>query len=489
MVAGLACSHREPPSPGTGSNGANNNGNMTGSVSGTSAGNVTGSQTGGTPTTQGTSSGVGGASSGGSTDVGSLGSGNTTSPAGGTGGGPMSTIVPGAEGFDCTPSDGSQPNLTLTKLIGDLDAPTGVFGPPGETERLFILLQGGRIEILRGGAISGTLLDISDKVDVDETNQHEERGLLGMAFHPDFQNNGKFFVTYTSGNANDGNLTQFISEFTATGDSAGSERVIAQFAQPENNHNGGGMAIGLDGQLYVGMGDGGWNAAAGAAADPHQNAQNPSSLLGKILRFSLDGSPSPGNMPGAAPEVWDMGLRNPWRIAVDGCTGDFYIADVGYEDDGSGSQPTEEVNIEAPGAGHKNYGWPMVEGTACRESGCDTTPFTMPAQTYPTPSGAAIIGGYVYRGSRIPGLRGTYLYTDYGQGRFWAFEYVGGAVTNSREITDDINPGSFQTGNFVSFGQDSAGEMYVIAWTNGGQGEGPDAPPATIGDVYRIDPE
>lgn len=468
-----ACTNADPPDPGVSSGST-----VGGPAMGTQASGATTTSDGATAATVS----VGGAAASVVTNGTGASESSEAASSGGAGGMP-NLIVPGTEGFDCTPPDGSEVNLKLTHLVGDLAAPTGLYQPPGETERLFVTLQGGRIEILEDGSITGTFLDLGERVDADETT-YDERGLLALAFHPEFESNGKFFVTYTTGNADYDDLTEVVSEFTSDGQSADvdSERVFISFPHPENNHNGSGMAIGLDGHLYVSMGDGGWETPA---ADMYENAQNPDSTLGAILRFTLDGEPAPDNMPDAAPEVWDKGLRNPWRITTDGCTGDLYIADVGYEEeDEDSSPPTEEINVEPAGAGHKNYGWPLMEGEACREDGCDTSGFVLPVDSYPTIPGNAIIGGYVYRGRQIPGLRGTYMYADWGMASFWAFRYENGAAVDSREITSDINPDGFNTGSIVSFGQDSSGEMYVIAWT---QDEAEGSP--HLGDVYRIDPE
>lgn len=471
LLAG--CTNAEPPDPSVGSGSTANP-----TVSATNGSN------GATTSSPGVTAGPAGGS-GGSTSA--TVSGNTTeaseSASSGGAGGTPNLVVPGTEGFDCSPADGSEVNLKLTHLVGGLEAPTGIYQPPGETERLFVTLQGGRVEIVEGGSITGTFLDLSERVDVDTTT-YDERGLLALAFHPDFQTNGKFFVTYTTGDADYDDLTEYVSEFTADGDTADpeSERVFISFPHPENNHNGSGMAIGLDGYLYVSMGDGGWETPA---ADMFGNAQNPESPLGSILRYTLDGDPAPGNMPDAAPEVWDKGVRNPWRITTDGCTGDLYIADVGYEEeDEDSSPPTEEINVEPAGAGRKNYGWPVMEGSVCREDGCETSDFVLPVDSYPTLPGNAIVGGYVYRGAQIPGLRGTYIYADWGMASFWAFRYENGAAVDQREITSDINPDGFTTGTIVSFGQDSAGEMYVLAWTQ----EDAEGSPH-LGDVYRIDSE
>jgi glucose/arabinose dehydrogenase len=194
------------------------------------------------------------------------------------------------------------------------------------------------------------------------------------------------------------------------------------------------------------------------------------------LRIGLDGSVPAGNMAGAAPEVWDIGVRNAWRISFDGCTGDFYIADVGFEGELASS---EEINVEPPLMGGNNYGWPIMEGDSCREEGCDTTPFVLPTDFYGWQAGSAVIGGYVYRGSAIPGLRGTYVYGDFASGEFRALDYAGGVGGSSR----DLNVGGADAVRaIVSFGQDPTGELYVVTWS----GEADEI--FKQGEVYRIGP-
>jgi glucose/arabinose dehydrogenase len=374
------------------------------------------------------------------------------------------------------------PSLQLTQLASDLDAPLGIYFAPGNSSRGYIILARGEILLLDGGNLSESpFLDISDRIQREEAT-YEERGLLGMAFHPDFPTNGKFFLHYTSGGADDGNGQNVISEFTVSGDpnvaDAGSERVLLTVPQPNDNHNGGSLAIGLDGNLYIGVGDGGFEGVP--TADAHGNGQNANTLLSAILRIGLDGSIPAGNMAGAAPEIWDIGIRNPWRMSFDGCTGDLYIGDVGFEGE---SASTEEIDVEPPLMGGRNYGWPIMEGEYCRDAGCDMSGFVLPTDSYAWDAGGAVIGGYVYRGSAIPGLRGTYIYADFQSAEFYAFEYAGGVAGNSREISSDLNPNGFSTGTIVSFGQDPSGEMYVIAWSGG------DEMNRTRGDIYRIDPE
>jgi glucose/arabinose dehydrogenase len=287
-------------------------------------------------------------------------------------------------------------------------------------------------------------------------------------------------VYYTRGGAMSGDMTAILSTFTVSADAnvanAGSERVLLQIPQSADNHNGGGMNFGSDGHLYLGLGDGGWTGVA--SADIDQNGQNAGTLLGSILRLTAEGMPAPGNMPGALPEIWDIGVRNPWRVTFDGCTGDMYIGDPGFEGEATA---TEEINVEPRATGHNNYGWPLMEGANCRQAGCDMSPFIVPTDSYPQQTGAAVIGGYVYRGSAIPGLRGHYLYGDYGQARFWSFRYQAGVAVDKREITADLNPGGFGLGTVISFGQDRRGELYLLVWSEGD--------PKIVGDLFRIDPE
>lgn len=474
----LACSHNTPTGASNDSSANSGQSGVSNSSGGTSNANGAGalSTSAGSDTTTGSgATGTTAASNGGATSTGVGGSADT--------GGPVSTVVPGAEGFDCTPADGSTPSLKLTEVASGLYAPVGIYFAPGDPNRGYITLVDGVILVLEGGDVLETpFLDISDRVE-REDEQYEERGLLGMAFDPDFQNNHRFFLDYTTGGAENGDGENVISAFTASGDpnvaDAGSEQVLLTIPQPNDNHNGGGLAIGLDGNLYVGVGDGGFEGVP--AADVHDNGQNPNSLLGAVLRIGLDGSVPAGNMAGALPEVWDIGIRNPWRISFDGCTGDLYIADVGFEGEPTSS---EEVNVELPMAGGQNYGWPIMEGDGCREEDCDMSPFVLPTDFYGWQAGSAVIGGYVYRGSAIPGLRGTYVFADFSSAEFRAFEYAGGVASNSRKITSDLNPGGFQdTGSIVSLGQDPTGEMYVVAW------HGPPMMIHTEGTIYRIDPE
>jgi glucose/arabinose dehydrogenase len=260
---------------------------------------------------------------------------------------------------------------------------------------------------------------------------------------------------------------------------AGSERVLLEVSEPQDNHNGGDLEFGRDGFLYFGLGDG------GGGGDQHGsigNGQNLQTHLGKILRLDVDGSgagpngnygiPSGNLTENALPEIWSYGLRNPWRFSFDACTGDMYIADVGQGQ-------IEELDFEPPGAGGRNYGWRLMEGDACfnPNSGCNaaTQNLVLPVATYDHGVGVSITGGYVYRAAAIPSLRGTYLYADYGSSRFFALRMAadGSIAAPQVDISDNINPGLSVKG-ITSFGQDGPGNVYVLTLSGG---------------VYRVDAE
>jgi glucose/arabinose dehydrogenase len=291
-----------------------------------------------------------------------------------------------------------------------------------------------------------------------------EQGLLGLAFHPKFATNGKLYVDYTRGS--DG--ATVIDEYRVTTnknnvDEAATRRQILVIGQPYSNHNGGGIAFGPDGYLYIGMGDG------GSGGDPEERAKNLGSLLGKMLRIDVNGT-SPGKayrVPATNPfvgrtgldEIWAYGLRNPWRWSFDDLTGDLWIADVGQD-------RYEEVDRStAAGGGGRgaNYGWDVMEGRHCFEpmTGCSTAGKVMPIVEYPhSVSGAdncSVTGGYVYRGVRYPLLRGGYFYGDYCSGRIWAFR-----ASASSPASPTLLPIAASPTTLVSFGQDENEELYVV---------------------------
>ncbi len=326
--------------------------------------------------------------------------------------------------------------------------------PEDGSGRLFVVLQPGRIVVFEndpGVESAETFLDIRERVN----NSGNEEGLLGLAFDPAFAENGHFYVNYTAS----GPRRTVVSRFTVSADDpnradADSELVFLEVAQPYRNHNGGHVAFGPDGMLYVGLGDG------GSSGDPRGNGQDTSTLLGSILRIDVSaldetgGYAAPPDNPFAGgdgttrPEIWAYGLRNPWRFSFDRETGDLWAADVGQN-------RYEEVDLIRPG---RNYGWNVMEGSKCfRPTNCDTRGLEMPVAEYGREGGCSVTGGYVYRGRRLPTLYGAYLYADFCSGKVWALRHDGAAVTERMLVAD--------TGlSISSFGEDPSGEVYVLTF-------------------------
>ena len=365
---------------------------------------------------------------------------------GGSGGdGGSGGVIPG--NFDCSAPTGAVPALKLTEVANGLSSPVLAKSAPGD-DRLFIVEQGGTVRILDNGTLlDPPFLDVSGII-----NAGGEQGLLGLAFHPSYATTGRFFVHYSA--QGDGHTV--IAEYVRSADPNVADptpvAIVLEQDQPEGNHNGGSIEFGKDGMLYIFLGDG------GGGGDNHGtigNGQDLTTKLGKVLRIDVTTLPyqSPaGNLVGGAPEIWDYGVRNPWRDSFDPCTGDLYIGDVGQ-----GSW--EEVDVEPQGMGNQNYGWRRMEGTHCYEQNCDMTGITLPVVEYDHGQGCSVTGGYVYRGAAIPGLRGTYFYGDYCQGRIWTFFYAGGQATQQAEVTDDLQSAGI---SISSFGQDNDGEVYVV---------------------------
>lgn len=417
----------------------------------------------------GDGTGQGGSAGTSTSDTGGGGAGGTgTAGSGGTGGSGGS-VVP--VDHDCSPPEGAVPALKLTEIASGFERPILVKSAPGDNERLFVVEQTGKIWIVQNGQTSAQpFLDIQALVaNPDAPNgYHQEQGLLGLAFHPDYATNGRFFVHYSEGPFTDTNpqgdtrIVEYKRSDSPDLANPNPVKEIFALAQPYTNHNGGSIEFSpKDGYLYIGMGDG------GAGGDPQDNGQNKDSLLGKMLRIDVDsgdpyGIPA-GNMPGGKQEIWDMGVRNPWRFSFDLCTADLYIGEVGQDD-------WEEIDIEKAGEGGKDYGWNTMEGTHCFEpsSGCDQTGLTLPVTEYDHVTGKSVTGGYVYRGKNIPGLRGTYFYADYVSGRMWRFAWDGAATVSPIEITSEVNPPEA----ISSFGQDNFGEVYVVSM---------------YGSIYRVD--
>ena len=344
----------------------------------------------------------------------------------------------------------------LQTVVTGLSSPLYVTTPPGDISRLFIVEQTGAIRIVKDGTLlPAPFLDLSGRIVAGG-----EQGLLGLAFDPEYATTGMFVVHYTDP-AGDTHLSTF--QVTADPDVAdpASEQVILAADQPYPNHNGGQVVFGPDGFLYLGLGDG------GAANDPEGRGQDLTELLGSILRLDVQGGPSyavPPDNPfvgqaGVLPETWSYGLRNPWRFSFDRATGDLYIADVGQNQ-------FEEVDVAsaAGGAGRgANYGWSVMEGSHCLTGDqCDQTGLTLPAFEYDHGQGCSITGGYVYRGAAIPQLQGVYFFGDFCQGWVRSFRY---SVEGAIELTDwpTLRPG----GQITSFGEDSAGELYVVTGNGG----------------------
>ena len=337
----------------------------------------------------------------------------------------------------------------LQEVVTGLSAPLYLTAPPGDAARLFIVEKTGGIRIIKDGILlTDPYLDLSSRI-----SNGGEQGLLGLAFDPDYATSGRFIVHFTD-LAGSTTVSRFqVSSNPDVADPA-SELVILTAAQPFANHNGGQVAFGPDGFLYLALGDG------GGSGDPDNRGQDLSELLGSILRIdvrSTDPYTVPADNPfvqSAVPQVWSYGLRNPWRFSFDRATGDLYVADVG-------EGLWEEINVSPAGAGGgkgANYGWNIMEGAHCfRESSCDQTGLTLPVFEYSHQEGCSVTGGYVYRGSAIPELQGHYFYGDFCQGWVRSLRYAAGAVTDQTQWPS-LTPG----GSVLSFGEDAAGELYVL---------------------------
>ena len=345
-------------------------------------------------------------------------------------------------------------NLVLTNVVGGLTNPLGLEKPPGDA-RLFVVEQPGTIRIIKNGALlSGNFLDIHSLVNFDG----EEQGLLGMAFHPNYSTNRKFYLNY---NRDNGTRQTVIAEFQASAldpDQAdpASERDLLVVNQPFANHKGGQMIFGSDGFLYIGLGDG------GSSGDPLLNGQNLSTLLGKILRIGVDPPftaslqyaippDNPFAAGGGLPEIFAYGLRNPWRFTLERGGSRIFVADVG-------ESSWEEVDILQNDG---NYGWSVMEGAHCFNppTGCDTSNKILPIAEYPHTVGIAVIGGYVYKGSAIPSLANKYIFGDLSGKVFSLTEAPANTWTRADLLTTNLT--------ISSLGQDNNGEMYVLDYGGG----------------------
>ena len=344
------------------------------------------------------------------------------------------------------PVSGDEAPFELVRLDVTFDDPVHLAAPPGDP-RLFVVEQPGRIRIVRDGvALETPFLDISERV-----ASGGERGLLSMAFDPEYAANGRFFVNFT-----DLGGTTRIERFEVGSDpdraDPQSSALLLSIEQPFSNHNGGHLLFGPDGMLFVAVGDG------GSGGDPLGHGQNRETLLGSILRVDVSG-PGPyaipadnpwSDHPTYQPEIWSWGVRNPWRLAFDPAAGLLFVADVGQ-------QRREEINVVPADAAGLNFGWNEMEGSVCYEAeACETTGLVLPAVEYDHSVGCSVTGGEVYRGSDIPEIVGHYFYSDYCRGWLRSFRYQDGAFDHREwEVGALASVASFATGG--------TGELYLIS--------------------------
>ena len=341
---------------------------------------------------------------------------------------------------------GAEPTIELVEIASGLPNPVGIVDPGDGSNRLFIVLQAGRIVIWDGASVlPQDFLDISSLVTCCG-----ERGLLGLAFHPNYASNGFFYVDYIDTSGNTMVARYHVSANPNIADAASAVQILTVTQPPFDNHKSGQLQFGPDGFLYIGLGDG------GDAGDPGNRAQNTNELLGKILRIDVNGG-FPYAIPPSNPfagggglgEIWAYGLRNPWRFSFDRDTGDLLIADVGQDE-------REEVDFEPAGSGGgRNYGWRRMEGFACFNpaSGCNDGTLTLPVLDYDHSLGCSITGGYRYRGTLYPELGGFYLYADFCSGRIWGARQGVTAWSTSVLLDTALN--------ISTFGEDAAGTLYL----------------------------
>ncbi len=337
--------------------------------------------------------------------------------------------------------------LRVDVIATDLSRPVFVTAPPGDPA-IYIVLRNGTVLRADGSGI-GPFLDITDVV----WDNGIEQGLLGLAFHPEYDTNGRLFVYYTNID-DDRTLVEYTAAPGGGPVDTGTARELFTFVQPSETprHYAGMLQFAPDGTLFVSSGE-------GAAANVH--AQDPNTPFGAILRLDVDGGDPyavPADNPfvdgGGAREVWAYGLRNPWRFSIDPVDGLVYIADVGHE-------RWEEIDVVPLDGGGANFGWPVMEASACFSSvNCDPAGLTLPALEYAQDPACSVTGGFVYRGSAIPELVGHYFYSDWCVGFVRSFRYADGQVTDERDWSDDLGA----VGQVTSFGTDAEGELYLTTW-------------------------
>ena len=373
---------------------------------------------------------------------------------------------------------GQSPSLSSIEIADGFKKPLFITSYPTDSNLLYVVEQAGRIIVIENGEkLKRPFLDIKKQV-VNPSRPGDERGLLGFAFHPNHTKNGKFYINYMN---NDGYTV--VSEFTVKNKQRAnhsSERILFDLKQPFSNHNGGHMAFGPDGYLYISIGDG------GKSGDPNNAGQDLNTIFGKVIR--IDVNQTPYGIPKSNPyygqenkrgEIWAWGLRNVWRFSFDRENGDIFYGDVGQN-------KWEEINYEpAKSKGGVNYGWRIMEARHCYnpEDNCNESGLTQPILEYPNDAnymrtltgmdqpdvdGCSVTGGYVYRGKKIKGLQGTYLFGDYCSGNVWSFKVENGKAVEFQNRTEEINLAEGEFTNYISsFGEDADGELYIIDYNGG----------------------
>jgi glucose/arabinose dehydrogenase len=341
------------------------------------------------------------------------------------------------------PLTGPQP--ILRPWARGLQQPVGLVAAPGDPvpKRLYAVEKVGRVRAIRDGLVEeNALLDVSQRV-----SRATEQGLLGLAFHPKYADNGRLFIWFTDLRG-DIRISEWrLKKGTGRVDPASEREILHIEHHAHNNHDGGQLLFGPDGKLWCGPGDG------GSHDDPHDNGQNRAALLGKILRIDVDADPP-------KIETHMIGARNPWRFSFDRKSGDLYIADVGQN-------KWEEIDVLAADdalRGGQNLGWAVLEGTHCHKpsSNCRSDGMTMPVVEYPHPIGCSVTGGFVYRGKALPQLDGIYFYSDFCTAMFRGFRWKDGRVTDHYDWKALLDP-DFKIAQVASFAEDADGELYVIS--------------------------
>ncbi|MGH8441374.1 MAG: PQQ-dependent sugar dehydrogenase [Nevskiaceae bacterium] len=343
----------------------------------------------------------------------------------------------------------AEPGIAFQRVFPRLtfERPLFLAAAPGDTRRLYVVEQGGRIRVFERGDPSSTrvFLDIRAKV----SRSGEEEGLLGLAFHPQYASTGQFYVYYSGAGQRRQVVARYRADPALAAADPSSEKVLIEMTDPYRNHNGGMLAFGPDGMLYVGTGDG------GSGGDPLDSGQRLDTLLGKILRVTPEGTAPPDNpfarTPGARAEIWAWGLRNPWRFSFDRATGALWAADVGQD-------KWEEIDVIVRGG---NYGWRLFEGNAEYENPKKrpARDFVSPVAVYDHDDGCSVTGGYVYRGKTVPRALGKYFYADFCTGHVWALPADGKPQRHGTPLANVPQPSSF--------GEDDLGEVYITSFDGG----------------------